>query len=251
MSSNLVSLADEKELIDLLAQNVPVIIHFHASWAELSLRSKDVISALSRKNSSLKFVTIDADTFPDIVEAYNVEFVPSTLFVVGKSLVNSSTASSPAEINSFVSASMSNQLPSQKSNPSGSINSTTISNSSSEYKVSSASISSETKISLNQRLEKLVNEKPVMVFIKGTPNVPRCGFSKKLINILKSNHISFGSFDILTDEDVRQGLKEFSNWPTFPQLYISGELIGGIDIVQEMIDNDEFIEAIPASSISP
>jgi Grx4 family monothiol glutaredoxin len=75
--------------------------------------------------------------------------------------------------------------------------------------------------------------------MKGTPDAPRCGFSSKVVNALKEEGVSFESFDILSDEEVRQGLKVFSNWPTFPQLYYKGELIGGCDIIMELRDNGE------------
>ncbi|KAI3931686.1 hypothetical protein MKW92_037834 [Papaver armeniacum] len=78
-----------------------------------------------------------------------------------------------------------------------------------------------------------------MLFMKGTPNEPRCGFSSKVVNALKEDGVNFGSFDILTNEEVRQGLKTYSNWPTFPQLYYKGELIGGCDIVLELHGSGE------------
>jgi len=87
---------------------------------------------------------------------------------------------------------------------------------------------------LNTRLKNLISKAPVMIFIKGTPEQPKCGFSSKLVDILKNENIQFSSFDILSDESVRQGLKTYSNWPTYPQLYVNGELIGGLDIVKEM-----------------
>ncbi|KAL0398600.1 UNVERIFIED_CONTAM: Monothiol glutaredoxin-S17 [Sesamum radiatum] len=93
--------------------------------------------------------------------------------------------------------------------------------------------------SLEDRLKRLINSSAVMLFMKGTPDAPRCGFSSKVVNALKEEGLEFGSFDILTDEEVRQGLKTFSNWPTFPQLYYKGELIGGCDIVLELHNNGE------------
>lgn len=78
-----------------------------------------------------------------------------------------------------------------------------------------------------------------MLFMKGTPDKPRCGFSTKVVNALREEGIDFGSFNILEDEEVRQGLKTYSNWPTFPQLYYKGELLGGCDIVMEMKANGE------------
>jgi Grx4 family monothiol glutaredoxin len=70
-----------------------------------------------------------------------------------------------------------------------------------------------------------------MLFMKGTPSSPQCGFSRQLVGILRERSIKYGFFNILADEDVRQGLKEFAEWPTFPQLWVAGELVGGLDIV--------------------
>ncbi|KAJ7571704.1 hypothetical protein O6H91_01G173800 [Diphasiastrum complanatum] len=87
---------------------------------------------------------------------------------------------------------------------------------------------------LKARIETVVNSEPVLLFMKGSPEEPRCGFSRKVVDVLKEEKVPFGSFDILSDEDVRQGLKIYSSWPTYPQLYVKGELIGGYDIVIEM-----------------
>lgn len=95
------------------------------------------------------------------------------------------------------------------------------------------------KETLEDRLKRLTTDSPVMLFMKGTPDTPRCGFSSKVVEALRNEGVDFGSFDILSDEEVRQGLKSFSNWPTFPQLYYKGELIGGCDIVMELRDNGE------------
>ena len=85
--------------------------------------------------------------------------------------------------------------------------------------------------SLNDRLAKLVSAAPVMLFMKGTPAAPECGFSRQLVGMLRERGIRYGFFNILKDDDVRQGLKKFSDWPTYPQLYHKGELVGGLDIV--------------------
>jgi Grx4 family monothiol glutaredoxin len=84
-----------------------------------------------------------------------------------------------------------------------------------------------------------------MMFIKGTPQEPRCGFSRQLIEIMKNKNVQFGSFDILSDNEVREGLKKYSNWPTYPQLYINNELVGGLDIIKELVDSGEFDSMIP------
>jgi Grx4 family monothiol glutaredoxin len=97
---------------------------------------------------------------------------------------------------------------------------------------------------LRARLERLVNYAPVMLFMKGTPDAPRCGFSRQMVELLRSVGAKFSSFDILTDESVRQGLKEYSNWPTYPQLYVKGKLIGGLDIARELHENGELAKVL-------
>jgi Grx4 family monothiol glutaredoxin len=106
-----------------------------------------------------------------------------------------------------------------------------------------------TEDALNRRLEQLVNSHPVFLFMKGTPEQPRCGFSRKVVDILKHEGVEFGSFDILTDNDVREGMKKFSNWPTFPQLYCKGELLGGCDIVISMHESGELRDVFKEHNI--
>ena len=94
-------------------------------------------------------------------------------------------------------------------------------------------------------LDQLVRQAPVMVFIKGTRDVPECGFSRQLISILEEAKFDYTTFDVLSDPDVRSGLKTFSNWPTFPQMYIKGEFIGGLDIVRELHEEKELVDLKP------
>ena len=88
------------------------------------------------------------------------------------------------------------------------------------------------KEELFKRLEDLVKAAPVMLFMKGTPSAPQCGFSRQIVAILRERSVKYGFFNILADEEVRQGLKEFADWPTYPQLWVDGELVGGLDIVR-------------------
>ena len=89
----------------------------------------------------------------------------------------------------------------------------------------------QNKEDLHDRLSKLVKAAPVMLFMKGIPSAPQCGFSRQLVGLLRENSVKYGFFNILADDEVRQGLKEFADWPTFPQLWVDGELVGGLDIV--------------------
>ena len=92
----------------------------------------------------------------------------------------------------------------------------------------------QNKEDLHERLSKLVKAAPVMLFMKGTPSAPQCGFSRQLVALLRENSVKYGFFNILADDEVRQGLKEFADWPTFPQLWVDGELVGGLDIVSHI-----------------
>lgn len=103
----------------------------------------------------------------------------------------------------------------------------------------------ESKEALNARLKSLIESNRVMLFMKGNPDAPRCGFSRTIVDLLNNNKIAFGSFDIFSDEQVRQGLKEYSNWPTYPQLYLDGELVGGLDVVKEEFTDAEFVDKLP------
>lgn len=86
----------------------------------------------------------------------------------------------------------------------------------------------------HDRIQAMVSKYPVMLFMKGTPDQPQCGFSQRVAMVLKDHGAPFASFDVLTDPEIRQGIKEFGQFPTIPQLYVNGELIGGSDIVSEM-----------------
>lgn len=100
-----------------------------------------------------------------------------------------------------------------------------------------------------QQLKELLNQAPVMLFMKGNRNFPQCGFSGKAIQILKSTGVEYETFDIYLDEEVRQNLKEYSNWPTYPQLYVKGELIGGVDIMNEMQESGELENLLKEKSL--
>ena len=88
-------------------------------------------------------------------------------------------------------------------------------------------------------IKKLIEENNVCLFMKGVPESPQCGFSMTVSNILKYLKVNFKGVNVLESQDLRQGIKDFSDWPTIPQLYIKGEFIGGCDIVKEMFENGE------------
>ena len=95
-----------------------------------------------------------------------------------------------------------------------------------------------------ETIKNLISTSRVFLFMKGSPEMPQCGFSANVCAILKATGTEFKSFDILSDPEIRQGVKDFSNWPTFPQLYLNGELVGGSDIISEMYNTGELQELL-------
>jgi monothiol glutaredoxin len=92
---------------------------------------------------------------------------------------------------------------------------------------------------INEKIKDIITKNDVVLFMKGTPEIPQCGFSMTVSNILKELKVKFSGVNVLADPEIRQGIKDFSNWPTVPQLYINGEFIGGCDIAKEMYEKGE------------
>tara|TARA_B110001452_G_C14859728_1_gene300416 strand:+ start:89 stop:406 length:318 start_codon:yes stop_codon:yes gene_type:complete len=92
---------------------------------------------------------------------------------------------------------------------------------------------------IKEKLKEIINKNDVCLFMKGVPEAPQCGFSMAVSNILKHLNINFKGINVLEDENIRNGIKEFSDWPTIPQLYVKGEFVGGCDIVKEMFEKGE------------
>lgn len=93
-----------------------------------------------------------------------------------------------------------------------------------------------------EKISNLISSDDVVLFMKGTPDFPQCGFSANVIGILNYFGVKFTSFNVLEDNELREGIKEFSDWPTIPQIYIKKEFIGGCDILREMAESGEIIE---------
>jgi monothiol glutaredoxin len=100
---------------------------------------------------------------------------------------------------------------------------------------------------VQQRIDQLVKSNPVVLFMKGTAQFPQCGFSGRAVQVLKaSGATSLVTVNVLEDEEIRQGVKEYANWPTIPQLYVNGEFVGGSDIMMEMYQNGELQQLLTA-----
>jgi monothiol glutaredoxin len=102
----------------------------------------------------------------------------------------------------------------------------------------------------NDKIEKMIKSDDVVLFMKGTPEFPQCGFSANVIGILNYLGVKFSSYNVLDDDNLRQSIKDYANWPTIPQVYIKNEFVGGCDILREIVENGEFEEMLKKHKIN-
>jgi monothiol glutaredoxin len=104
-------------------------------------------------------------------------------------------------------------------------------------------------ITVQERIRHEITDTPVVLFMKGSPVFPQCGFSAAVVQILSQLGVKFKGVDVLSDPQIRQGIKEFSNWPTIPQLYVKGEFVGGCDIIREMYETGELQQVLEENGV--
>lgn len=244
-----------------------LVLSFHTPWAAPCAQMNTVLSTLASSYPvtdplSTSWISVNAEDLPDVSDAYDVTAVPFLVLIKGGKVLETVSGSDAAKVRTaiekFAKAGANKnddefQMPAQ-----GDVNYRTtdipaISHESSapatnnhehphNHEDKSEPQPEMSKEDLHKRLTELVKAAPVMLFMKGTPSAPQCGFSRQLVAELRKNSVRYGFFNILADDEVRQGLKEFADWPTFPQLWVKGELVGGLDIVKEEFDADpEFL----------
>ena len=103
---------------------------------------------------------------------------------------------------------------------------------------------------VRDRIRQEITDTPVVLYMKGSPVFPQCGFSAAVVQILSHLGVKFKGVDVLADPQIRQGIKEFSNWPTIPQLYVKGEFVGGCDIIREMYETGELQQVLEQSGVT-
>lgn len=242
------------------------IIYFHAPWAAPCKQMSVILSTLASTypaSAALSFLALDAEELPEVAEQYDVSAVPFIVLQRDGKVLETVSGSDASKVRAAVekyagagSGAPKTDLPptqnvtkppqSTADEPNGTNNLAAYAPSASDPKTAPEYSSGEQETSkeeLNQRLGELVKAAPVMLFMKGTPSSPQCGFSRQTVGLLREKGIRYGFFNILADDEVRQGLKEYSDWPTFPQLYVEGELVGGLDIVSVTRECWEFYDA--------
>jgi len=235
------------ELKSLLSQDLQRV-SLLSFWAPMEgnpcEQTNKVVVALSEQHKNILVLSIQAVEQEEIADSFDVESVPTFIILRGHTLLEKIVGADAAKLTASISKharqptealSKTDKAPAA---PPATTDTTTLSPAKAEGE--------ETPEELEARLRKLMNQSKVVAFIKGSPDAPRCGFSRKVVALLRDEKIDFTHFDILTDESVRQGLKALNDWPTFPQIIVNGELIGGLDVVQEMAESGELQEAITA-----
>jgi Grx4 family monothiol glutaredoxin len=248
------SVAEFDQHISELPKDCLAVIYFHSSWADPCREMAEKLEKMLEDNKypdttppKITFLTIEAEDLAEISERdlYDIKFVPTIVLQRDNEILNrvpnvailqeaikvhtGLSAAGDASVSELPPRQQVTRPPNSATNGSGAPSDSL--NGPSTTSLSQAKPHEETKEELNARLNQLVKAAPVMLFMKGTPSAPQCGFSRKTVAILRENGVKYGFFNILADDEVRQGLKEFSDWPTFPQVYVEGELIGGLDIV--------------------
>ncbi|KAG7292336.1 hypothetical protein NEMBOFW57_002371 [Staphylotrichum longicolle] len=231
-----------EEHVSSLPPSTLLVVSFHAPWAAPCAQMATVLSTLASEYPvteppSTSWVKINAEDLSDISEAYNVTAVPFLVLIRNGEVLETVSGSSAVRVRNAIESHASNTGTATAHNGPA----TTLANDAGE--VATEEDPEKKKQELFRRLGDLVKAAPVMLFMKGTPSEPKCGFSRQLVGILRDNAVKYGFFNILADDEVRQGLKEFADWPTFPQLWVDGELVGGLDIVKEELEsNADFLK---------
>lgn len=229
-----------------------LILSFHTPWAAPCAQMATVLQTLASSYPvtqplSTSWISINAEELPDISESYDVTAVPFLALVRNQQVLETVSGSDATKVRTIIEKHarssdntngasqlppMQKVTPRETATPAKDLSSYAPSNNDAatapQY---SAGELEQQKEDLHKRLTELVKAAPVMLFMKGTPSAPQCGFSRQLVALLRENGVKYGFFNILADDEVRQGLKEFADWPTFPQLWVGGELVGGLDIV--------------------
>jgi Grx4 family monothiol glutaredoxin len=237
MSNSLVEITSSQ--LDFGGKKKAVLL-FVASWHDGCPPLAAVLSALTGTAPDVFFGKIDAEQVSDLADRYQVTMVPTIVLLNGKHVSERMEGGfDPSQVTIAVQRLLSAVEASAAAATSTPVTTSRV----------------DPEKDLAARLDSLVKTDTVMLFMKGEPSAPRCGFSRQVVELLQENQIPFGSFDILTDDTVRQGLKKHSNWPTYPQIYVKGELIGGLDILKEIAEEGPLKEqwgiTMPSTTISP
>jgi Grx4 family monothiol glutaredoxin len=251
--SEIANEADFKQYTSSFPSTALLVIYFHAPWAAPCKQMSEVLKALAstypaEQPPSIGFLSLNAEELPEVSESYEVTAVPYIVLQKGGQALETVSGSDAAKVRDAVErhAGKSGNAgklglpppqtvtkPVESANGSATKSLAGYAPTANDPATAPQHSSGQTdKDALFKRLDELTKAAPVMLFMKGTPSAPQCGFSRQTVGLLRERGVRYGFFNILADDDVRQGLKEFAEWPTYPQLWVNGELVGGLDIVR-------------------
>ena len=193
-------IANKSDFDKVLAEHPFVVAHFYTEWCEPSIQLNALIDSWveEKYHENVFFVAVDAEKATSVVQDLSVEAVPMIVFFRNAKFVFNVEGARVEAI---------------------------------EGTIKRLYYASDAHEPLETRLKNIIERERIVVFLTGTPSQPQCGFTSRICEILARANISFGHFDIMTDNEVLHGLKKYSNWPTYPQVYVDGQLVGGCDII--------------------
>ncbi|KNH03703.1 glutaredoxin grx [Perkinsela sp. CCAP 1560/4] len=202
MSTAIKHVKNSAEFEEIKASNAFVVAHFYTEWCEPSLQLNKLLDEWidSNRYQKVTIVAVDAEAAQEAVRDLSIEEVPTIVFFRKGTFVF------------HVKGAIIKQI---------------------EEAIERIFFAADAEEPLNKRIENIIKGNRVMIFLTGSPSMPQCGFTSRVCRILEKAKVEYGYFDIMTDAEVLHGLKKYSNWPTYPQLYVDGELVGGCDIITE------------------
>ena len=236
-----------------------LVIYFHAPWAAPCRQMLTFLTTLAGTypvDGAVIFLSLNAEEVCEVAEEYDVTAVPYFVIQQDGKTLDTISGSDVSKVRAVVekhagaaNGGLKDALPPAqtvtKPAQSKPIDESGITNGNAaqapsvptatnglDHTTTNGAEAEAQKERLFRRLKELVEVAPVMLFMKGTPSSPQCGFSRRTVGLLREHSVRYGFFNILADDEVRQGLKEYADWPTFPQLWVNGELVGGLDIVR-------------------
>ncbi|XP_015188842.1 PREDICTED: glutaredoxin-3 [Polistes dominula] len=212
------------EYVEFIKSKDLSVIHFFAPWAEQCQQVNDVLEEMKllKDYDKVQFAMVEAENLPEISLKAGITAIPTILLYKNEEIIDRIEGVNTGLLTERVKYHLVNE--------------------------DATPLTAE--LTLEVRLKRLINQAPCMVFMKGNREHPRCGFSRTMIALLDSHRAEYQTFDVLQDNTIREGLKKFSDWPTYPQVYINGEFIGGLDIVKEMSNSGNLDSMLPKKSTS-
>ncbi|CAB4306463.1 unnamed protein product [Prunus armeniaca] len=217
----------KKELDSVVHSGSPVVLHFRASRCEASKHIDEVFAHLSTDFPHAHFLRVEVEEQPEISEAYSVSDVPYFAFVKDGKVFDTLKGADPSSLANKIARVAGSVRPEEPAAPASLETVQELAKENESFhKQEQIQAQNVLNDPLKRRLKQLIDSNRLMLFMKGTPEEPKCKVSQIAVDALREEKVKFGSFDVLSDKEVMEGIQKYSNWPTIPQLYYKGKLGG-------------------------